>query len=500
MNKCKEDWPDAPSDVSPDAFEAFLAHVAGCPFHEKALDADEEEIRSKVRLARGIDPLGRILVGSELKRALKTHNRNHALWKEMAKEKKRPFRRIYLSNRGELVAGSGKFFICRKYEGKHRLDAKAGLQIWGVIDEGRSIPDVLLGFFGLLGVEHNGEEQFLQLENDYTVGLRVEQVSQEEFNIVFRCVENEVLERERAEAIRNNKQESSVDDATSSPLKWITEMVQRVVPSWEGTRARLRSLAWSFRSEPLSFQEKVFSGVTLALVFCIGLTVLVWLDPDHQLKAKSVSDSCEPNEQDSSTNANSKRSNGKRTRQASPPTVVKSDKADKPTGANQTELGAAASDQDASDKVTAPNDKSPSAEPKPEANAEEVKGPVAWQFQSEPPLALAEDSVAIHSGYDQALAKKLAAEMRKRDLNVRPFNARSLKGNHVAVSWSIVREDAAVTVEATLTTEGESKVLSFRSAGSCQEQACDEAVRTAVSGVFAVMRDLTPGESTTAEF
>ena len=55
MNKCTEGWPNAPSDVSPDAFDAFLAHVAGCPFHEKALDEEEENIRSKFRLARGLD-------------------------------------------------------------------------------------------------------------------------------------------------------------------------------------------------------------------------------------------------------------------------------------------------------------------------------------------------------------------------------------------------------------------------------------------------------------
>jgi hypothetical protein len=120
--------------------------------------------------------------------------------------------------------------------------------------------------------------------------------------------------------------------------------------------------------------------------------------------------------------------------------------------------------------------------------------PVAWYFQSKPASPVARDGVAIHSVSDSALAKKLTVEMRKRDLSVRPFDARLLKRNHVAVFWNIFREDRAVTVEATLTAAGDSKVLSFRSAGNCQEQVCNEAVRTAVSGVFAVMRDLTHSE------
>ena len=491
MNKCTEGWPNAPSDVSPDAVDAFLAHVAGCLFHQKALDAEEEKIRSKFRLARGLDPQGRILVGSELNRAVKAHDRNHAAWKQIAKEMNRPFKRIYLSNRGDLVAGSGKFFIFRKYEGNHRLEPEAGLQLWGVIAEGRSIPDVLLGFYPLAGVRHTGQEQFLPLENRYTVGLRIEQLSDDEFNIGFRCVENDILERERIQATLNNQQTGPVAQGTS--LRRITETLRWVVPTWKWTTARLRSLIWSFRSEPLSAREKDVACAVLALVFCVGLPLMVWLDPDQQLKAKSVSATEESNKEDCSTDENSKRSNRRRTRQMSGQKVVKSDKADK---RDQNEPSAAASGQDVrTDGAPAPNDKPPSAESKPAANAEDAKGPVAWHFQSEPPLAVNIDAVAIHSGYDAALAQKLAAEMRKRDISVRPLNDRALKGNHVAVSWSIIREDKAVTVEATLTADGDSKVLSFRSAGSCPEQACDEAVRTAVAGVFAVMRDLTYSEA-----
>ncbi|HET9713195.1 MAG TPA: hypothetical protein VFP64_14975 [Pyrinomonadaceae bacterium] len=320
MNKCTEGWPNAPSDVSPDAVEAFLAHVARCPLHQKAQDAEEEKIHSRFRLARGLDPHGRILRGSELDRAVKAHDRNHAAWKQIAKEMNRPFKRIYLSNRGDLVAGSGKFFIFRKYEGNHRLEPEAGLQLWGVIAEGKSIPDVQLGFYPLAGVRHTGQEQFLPFANDYTVGLRVEQLSDDEFNIGFRCIGNEILERERATATVNNEQTAPVDPPT--PLRRITAMLRRVVPSWRWTTARLRRFAWSFRSEPLSFKEKVVSCVVVVLAFSIAW---FWLDPGPQIKAKNISATSESKNQDSSTNANSKTTNLRQARQI-PRKKVKSKK------------------------------------------------------------------------------------------------------------------------------------------------------------------------------
>jgi hypothetical protein len=314
MNKCTESWPNAPSDVSPDAVEAFLIHVAGCQFHQKALDAEEEKIRSKFRLARGLDAHGRILLGTELDRAVKAHDRNHAAWQQIAKDTNRPFKRIYLSNRGDLVAGSGKFFIFRKYEGNHRLDPEAGLQLWGVIAEGKSIPDVQLGFYPLAGVRHTGQEQFLPFANDYVVGLRVEQLGDDEFNIGFRCVGNEILERERFPATVNNQQTIPVDPAT--PLRRITEMLQ-------STLGRLRCFAWSFRSEPLSFKEKVMSCVVVVLAFCAAW---FWLDPAPQIKANNFSAARESKNEDSCTNANSRTTSRRRTRQIPREKVVRSNK------------------------------------------------------------------------------------------------------------------------------------------------------------------------------
>jgi len=499
MNKCTEGWPNAPSDVSPDAFDAFLAHVAGCPFHEKALDEEEENIRSKFRLARGLDTHGRILAGPDLKRALKTHDHNHEFWKQVAKERKRPFKRIDLSNRGDLIAGSGKFFICRKYEGNHRLDPEAGLQLWGVIDEGKSIPDVLLGSYPLYGVRHTGEEQFLPLDNGFTAALRVEQLSEREFNIGFRCVENEVLERERIEGILNHidNQAGSLHHTKSSRFNWLTEQVQWMGQLFRWAKAGLGSLVWSC-ARPFISQNKIESIACVAIVFFLGLTATLWIDLGLQLMSERSSDAGST-KVSTSTNAKPAKAEQRESRRRE--TIVRSDKPDKRNNANQTESSSVVpGESDSSDSVAVPNDNPPVAEPKPDANAEEAKGPVAWHFQSKPPLAVAEDGVAIHSGYDAVLGQKLRNEMRKRDISVRPFNVGSLKGNHVAVSWSIIREDTSVTVEATLTTDGESKVLSFTSAGSCPQQVCDEAVRTAVSGVFAVMRDLTHSESTNAEF
>ena len=151
MNKCKEGWPSKPSDVSPDAEVAFLAHVAGCPFHAKVLQADEEKIRSKFRLARGLDGNGKILIGRELLDAVKKHDQQYIQWKQATLEWPCPSSESTLSNCGEDIAGSAKFFDFRNYDADHRLDPQAGLQIVGVIGEGKS-KEILLGFYPLQGV------------------------------------------------------------------------------------------------------------------------------------------------------------------------------------------------------------------------------------------------------------------------------------------------------------------------------------------------------------
>jgi hypothetical protein len=63
------------------------------------------------------------------------------------------------------------------------------------------------------------------------------------------------------------------------------------------------------------------------------------------------------------------------------------------------------------------------------------------------------------------------------------------------VSWNIIRGQTGVIVEATLISNGDSLSLFGRGAGNCPEQACDEAVRNAVSKVFAAMKDLSQFEA-----
>src|SRR5258708_3707774 len=107
MNKCTETterWLKMPSDDSPDELEAFFAHVEVCPFHAEVFRAEEERLRSMCRLARGLDSHGRLLVGSELESAITKLDHGRAIWKEVAPDMKLPFKRIYLSNRGEDIA------------------------------------------------------------------------------------------------------------------------------------------------------------------------------------------------------------------------------------------------------------------------------------------------------------------------------------------------------------------------------------------------------------
>ena len=108
---------------------AFLAHAETCQFHAEKLRAEDEEVLSVFRLARGLDSKGRVLQGKELKQTIAEHERGHVLWQVAAGRMEAPFKRIYLSNRGEDIAGSGKFHDFRRYEGTHPLDLQAGLQI-----------------------------------------------------------------------------------------------------------------------------------------------------------------------------------------------------------------------------------------------------------------------------------------------------------------------------------------------------------------------------------
>ncbi|HEX3250517.1 MAG TPA: hypothetical protein VHS05_13895 [Pyrinomonadaceae bacterium] len=488
MNKCTEStegWPDAPGDVSPDAEDAFLAHVARCPFHAEAFDAEIALTRSVFRLARGLNPHGRILRDRELRVAIADHDRRYKLWEEVAEEMMLPFHRIYLANRGEDIVCSGQFFDFRIYEGDHRLDTVAGLQIFGVVLEERTTMDVLLGYYPLRGVKHTGEEQFLPITNDYTIGLRVTQLSDRDFNIRFRCVENEVLELGRSGTLPQYSQPARMP-------------MHAVAMSW--TRASVQSLSRSLRvkmklrrmfsvmlhgpSTPVGVVEWCLITLT---IFSLGLIGLISYE---RLVAQAFANEIE-----------------------SPPPAAISEQTDKSSGgdtsngavvtanANQKSPanGAAqrANQKTGEEHVAPANNKPSVSDPNATPHTEEVNniGPAAWYFQSLSQAGVSADQVVIHTGSDADLVKKLTAEMRKQDVRIRPLTRRSLVQRHVSVSWNIIRGQTGVIVEATLISNGDSLSLFGRGAGNCPEQACDEAVRNAVSKVFAAMKDLSQFEA-----
>ena len=493
MNKCTEStegWPDEPGDVSPDAVEAFLAHVARCPFHAKALQADEANIRSIFHRGRGLNTHGRILKGRELRQLIADQDRRHVLLKEVAQESILPFRRVYLANRGEDIAGSGKFFYFRKYEGGHQLDPEAGLQIFGVIGEGRSTLDVLLGWYALQGVKHTGEEQFLSLENGYTIGLRVKQLTDRDYNIGFRCVEDEILELEKL-GMHSKGMEWSLQGAAMF-LKCTALRTQSVYRSWR-SRMVLRRLFWFFRDGPATAGDWLGWCAIWILILCVGLLSLRLLDgPEVKAGTNHVEAQLQAPADDSKPPRARQRSKRSAPRPSGQTVTNKNQKSSTEDLAPQ--AGEVAGDEDAAPSSNKPSGPDSKSDPHAELHLE----PGAWYFQS--PAGITEDGIAIHSGSDQDLMKKLTAEMRKQNITVGRFIRRSSAGPRVAVSWNIIRGKTTVTVEATLTNESDRKFLSFSSAGNCEEQACDEAVRRAVEKVFSEMKEGSHTEPTNSDF
>lgn len=252
-----------------------------------------------------------------------------------------------------------------------------------------------------------------------------------------------------------------------------------------------------FRYEPTTRIDKFEWCLYTMMVFCVSLVGLLFWD---NFPGKACANDMEIVAPTGETNSKSTKPRRKRNGSASPALaqpVVTSHKNSEQSGTGAT---SPASQETGDEHVAPSNKKQPVPETKPGTHVEEVNiGPVAWYFESLPPAGVAEKGIAIHSGSDLGLVKKLTVEMRKQDINISPFSG-SLAANHVAVSWKIIREQAAVTVEATLTANGDSQSLSARSAGSYREQACDQAVRSAVSKVFAAMKNMSHNESTSSEF
>jgi hypothetical protein len=222
MKTCTEKtrrWPDALADVPSDEMDDFLTHAEACPYHTEILRAEDAELRAAFRQARGLDSQGRLLLGDELQAAIAEHERRLKIWQETLKTES-TFSDISLYNGGRKIASCGKFFDLAKHESLHELDPQAGLQIRG-IRGGDLEEDVLLGFYALVGVRHNDDEQFLQLDNGYTVGLKVRPSEERTFMVQFRCVETSALEQERADASTTPKtiaRSGSAHGSSFSPL------------------------------------------------------------------------------------------------------------------------------------------------------------------------------------------------------------------------------------------------------------------------------------------
>jgi tetratricopeptide (TPR) repeat protein len=186
-------WPSTSAEVSSDEMDDFLAHAEVCSYHAEVLQKEfEEELRSMLRLTRGLDEKGRLLSGDELQNAVAEQERRASEW-QVAGSMESPLSLIALYNGGRLIAGSGEFRNYTYEQALHDLDPRAGLQLRARCSRDKD-DEVLLGFYPLEGVHHEGEELLLPLDNGYTVGLKVEQIGERSFDVQFRCVENSIVE------------------------------------------------------------------------------------------------------------------------------------------------------------------------------------------------------------------------------------------------------------------------------------------------------------------
>jgi DNA-directed RNA polymerase specialized sigma24 family protein len=188
-------WPDALADIPADEMDQFIDHADACPYHTRLLDAEDEKLRAIFRLARGLDSHGRLLERDELHASIIDHKRRLQNWREAAFKNGKLFGHMALFNGGKEIASCGKFYDFSIHVSRNELDPSAGLQIRGVPTNNMN-EDVLLGFYPLAGVNHEGAEKILELDNGYTVGLAVKQVGETTFEIHFRCVATRTPEAE----------------------------------------------------------------------------------------------------------------------------------------------------------------------------------------------------------------------------------------------------------------------------------------------------------------
>jgi hypothetical protein len=260
-------WPDALADVSPLDMDAFLNHADVCLYHAYILRAAEEKIRAIHHRARGFDAHGRILRGAELQEAIAEHERRSKIWREDAQRKELPFDSIALYNDGKKIASCGKFYGLRIHASLHELNVKVGLQIRGI--GGRDTKeDVLLGFYALIGVRHDKDkEHLLDLDNGYTVGLKIEQLSEKNFEVRFRCVETRIIEEEQARAGDDLNGDEMTEEvhSDSSP---VSHKPSDLFPLAEDLPLKPGSVM----PPPINWQTTVLCA-TLSVLFLITITV-----------------------------------------------------------------------------------------------------------------------------------------------------------------------------------------------------------------------------------
>jgi hypothetical protein len=167
------------------------------------------------------------------------------------------FLRVYLSNGGKEIAGVGNFYDF-KSEGLHTLDLSSGLQIRAVLD---TQEEVLLGFYALAGVRHDGREQFLPLDNGYTIGLSVQKIDEKRFQVAFRCVETTLEDKE--DKLDERRIEGNLDDQRFIAIANINGKNRLVVLTRDGhyqfldELSNLHKIIYVVSSETLALQSAV---------------------------------------------------------------------------------------------------------------------------------------------------------------------------------------------------------------------------------------------------
>jgi tetratricopeptide (TPR) repeat protein len=200
-NDPSENWPNSLANVSADEVPDLLEHAEKCQYHKTKLSGQfEQALRSAFRLAAGLSDDGRILQGAELDKAVAEHQRCMGQWQAVGK-RDTTFDLVALYNGGRKIASSGSFHDYTYLKALYDLDPQAGLQIRARCNKNTD-EEVLLGFYPLRGVRHEGGEVLrLSLGNGYTAGLKVRQISDRDFIVHFQCVEDAAAEGESLSAL-----------------------------------------------------------------------------------------------------------------------------------------------------------------------------------------------------------------------------------------------------------------------------------------------------------